>query len=92
MDKPRNLKKAELILSSGSNHMYGRAIYGYGHSFLSYLKPEDMGIYTAYGKENKTDEKMEGLWRFRAGNGYGDISVRGGQAQGILRIAPLLRR
>ena len=85
MDKPRNLKKAGLILSSGSNHMYG-------HSFLSYLKPEDMGIYTAYGKENKTDEKMEGLRRFRAGNGYGDISVRGGQAQGILRIAPPLRR
>ena len=65
--KPKNLRKAALILSSGSNHMYGGAIYEYEHSFLSYLKLENMGIYTAYGKENKSEEKLEELRLFGQG-------------------------
>ena len=37
LDKPKNLKKAALILSSGSDNVYGGAIYEYQNSFLYYL-------------------------------------------------------
>ena len=61
LDKPKNLKKAALILSSGSNHVYCGAFYEYQQSFLNYLHLEDMGIFTAYGKENKSEEKLAEL-------------------------------
>ena len=61
LDKPKNLKKAVLILSSGSNHVYCGAFYEYQSSFLNYLHLEDMGIFTAYGKENKSDELLSRL-------------------------------
>ena len=61
LDKPKNLKKAALILSSGSNHVYCGAFYEYQQSFLNYLHLEDMGIFTAYGKENKSDKKLAEL-------------------------------
>lgn len=64
LDKPKNLKKAALILSSGSDEVYGGAIYEYQNSFLDYLKLEDMGIYTAYGDQNKSKEKLEELNEF----------------------------
>lgn len=64
LDKPKNLKKAALILSSGSDHVYCGAIYEYQNSFLNYLKLEDMGIYSAYGKQNKSDEKLDELRKF----------------------------
>ena len=63
-DKPRRLKKAALILSAGSNHVYGGAIYEYQNSFLNYLHLEDMGIFTAYDKENGAPEKLEELYQF----------------------------
>lgn len=61
LDKHKNLKKAALILSSGSNHVYCGAFYEYQSSFLNYLHLEDMGIFTAYGKENKSEEKLAEL-------------------------------
>ena len=64
LDKPKNLKKAALIVSSGSDHVYCGAIYEYQNSFLNYLKLEDMGIYSAYGKQNKSPEKLEDLREF----------------------------
>src|SRR5699024_3229069 len=64
LDKPLRLKKAALILSSGSDHVYGGAIYEYQNSFLNYLHLEDMGIYTAYDKENGSPEKLDELYRF----------------------------
>lgn len=64
LDKPKNLKKAALILSSGSDHVYCGAIYEYQNSFLNYLKLEDMGIYSAYGKLNKSEEKLNELREF----------------------------
>lgn len=63
-DKPKNLKKAALILSSGSDHVYCGAIYEYQNSFLNYLKLEDMGIYTAFDKQNKSEEKLRELREF----------------------------
>lgn len=64
LDKPKNLKKAALILSSGSDDVYGGAIYEYENSFLQYLHLENMGIFTAYGTQNKSAEKLEQLYHF----------------------------
>ncbi len=64
LDKPKNLKKAALILSSGSDHVYCGAIYEYQNSFLNYLKLEDMGIYSAFGKHNKSEETLNTLREF----------------------------
>lgn len=64
LDKPKNLRKAALILSSGSDHVYCGAIYEYQNSFLNYLKLEDMGIFSAYGEQNKSAEKLEELRQF----------------------------
>ena len=66
LDKPKNLKKAALILSSGSDHVYCGAIYEYQNSFLNYLKLEDLGIYTAFDKQNQSAEKLEELRAFGA--------------------------
>ncbi|EOS60791.1 hypothetical protein C815_01042 [Firmicutes bacterium M10-2] len=64
LDKPKNLKKAALILSSGSDDVYGGAIYEYEKSFLEYLKLENTGIFTAFGKQNKSPEKLNELREF----------------------------
>ncbi len=64
LDKPAKLKKAALILSSGSDNVYDGAIYEYRNSFLDYLKLEDMGIFTAYDKQNKSEEKLAELKAF----------------------------
>lgn len=66
LDKPKNLKRAALILSSGSDNVYCGAIYQYQNSFLNYLKLEDMGIYTAFDKQNKSEEKLKELRAFGA--------------------------
>ena len=64
LDKPKNLKKAALILSSGSDHVYSGAIFEYQNSFLQYLHLEDMGIFSAHGKENQSEEKLTELREF----------------------------
>lgn len=64
LDKPANLKKAALILSSGSDQVYDGAIYEYQNSFLDYLQLENMGIFTAYDKQNKSEEKLAELKAF----------------------------
>lgn len=64
LDKPKNLKKAALIMSSGSDHVYCGAIYEYQNSFLNYLHLEDMGIFSAYDKQNKSEEVLNRLREF----------------------------
>lgn len=64
IDKPKNLKKAALFLSSGDDNVYGGAIYEYENSFLDYLGLENMGIFTAYDKQNKSEEKYKELYDF----------------------------
>lgn len=51
-------------MSSGSNHVYCGAIYEYQNSFLNYLKLEDMGIFSAFGRENKSQAKLDELRKF----------------------------
>ena len=67
LDKPKNLKKAALILSSGSDDVYGGAVYEYQNSFLDYLKLENMGIFTAFGEQNQSEEKIKELYEFGKG-------------------------
>ena len=67
LDKPKHLKKAALILSSGDKDVYGGAIYEYRNSFLDYLRLEDMGVYTASGKQNKSEEILQALHDFGKG-------------------------
>ena len=64
LDKPKNLKKAALILSSGDDDVYGGALYEYQNSFLNYLKLEDMGVFTAFKDQNKSEEKLNELRDF----------------------------
>lgn len=64
LGKPKNLKKAALIMSSGSDHVYCGAIYEYQNSFLNYLHLEDMGIFSAYDKQNKSEETLNKLREF----------------------------
>ena len=64
LDKPKHLKKAALILSSGSDNVYGGTVYEYQNSFLDYLKLEDMGVFTAFDKQNQSEEKLEELREF----------------------------
>lgn len=58
---PRRLKKAALLLSSGSKGVYDGAIYIYQHSFVGWLHLEDMGVFTAAGDENKSPDLLERL-------------------------------
>lgn len=64
IDKPKKLKKAALFLTSGSDNVYGGAIYEYENSFLDYMQLENMGIYTAYDSQNKSVEKRNELFEF----------------------------
>lgn len=64
LDKPKHLKKAALILSSGSDHVYSGAIYEYQNSFLNYLKLEDMGIYTFVEERDRLEDKAKELYQF----------------------------
>ncbi len=47
-------RKTMLFLSSGSDDVFEGAIYEYRKSFAEYLGLEDIGIFTAYGAENKS--------------------------------------
>ena len=58
---PKRLRKAALLLSSGSKGVYDGAIYAYQNSFLDYLHLEDMGIFTAAGEENKSEALLDRL-------------------------------
>ncbi|MCR5135152.1 MAG: NAD(P)H-dependent oxidoreductase [Clostridiales bacterium] len=58
---PKKLRKAALLLSSGSDGVYDGAVYTYRNSFIDYLHLEDMGIFTAAGEENKSEAMLARL-------------------------------
>lgn len=64
LDKPKNLKRAALFLSSGDQGVYDGAIYAYRNSFLGYLRLENMGVFTAFGDQNKSEELLNKLNAF----------------------------
>ena len=51
---PKKLKKAMLILSSGSDDVYDGAVYEYQQSFFEYMGLENMGIHKAHGAKNRS--------------------------------------
>ena len=62
--KPAKLKKAAMILSSGDADMYDGALFSFKGDLVGYLGLEDMGVYTAHGAENGSEEKLEELREF----------------------------
>lgn len=64
--KPKNLKKAAMILSSGDANMYDGAMFSYNGDFLDYLGLEGMGVFTAHGAENGSAGKLAELREFGA--------------------------
>lgn len=64
IDIPKNVKKTALILSSGSQFVYGPAITQYYQSIVEYWKVENAGIFTANGDDNHSKEKWDELYRF----------------------------
>lgn len=61
-----SVKKCALILSSASPNVYEGAIYAYRSSFPQYLGMEDMGVFTAYDPQNKSEAKLNELREFGA--------------------------
>ena len=61
LDKPKKLRKAALIMSSGSDLVYSGAIFEYQNSFLQYLNLQDCGMFAAYGENNKSEERLNRL-------------------------------
>lgn len=64
IDIPENVRKTALIMSSGDKFVYGPAIAQYYHSIVEYWDVENAGIFTANGKQNKSEEKRKELYRF----------------------------
>ena len=61
LDKPKKLKKAALLLSSGSDLVYSGAVFEYQNSFLQYLNLQDCGMFAAHGEENKSEALLARL-------------------------------
>lgn len=62
--KPPLLKKVAMILSSGDDAMYEGALFSFKGDFINYLGFEDMGVFTAYGEQNGSMEKLKELKDF----------------------------
>lgn len=66
-----NLKKAALMLSSGSDDVYEGAVYEYRKAFVEWMHAEDAGVFTAFGAQNKSEAKLAELRAF--GASLGDV-------------------
>lgn len=64
IDIPKKVKKVALILSSGGKYVYGPAITAYYQSIVEYWGVENTGIFTANGRQNKSEKKRKELYRF----------------------------
>ena len=64
IDIPKKVKKVAMILSSGSKYVYGPAITAYYQSIVEYWGVENAGIFTANGRQNKSEKKRKELYRF----------------------------
>lgn len=64
--KPSKLTKTAIFLTSGDDKMYDGALFSYRGDFLDYLGLENMGVYTSYGYENGSDEKLKEIREFGA--------------------------
>lgn len=62
--RPPRLKKIAMILSSGDADMYDGALFSFRGDFLGFLGLENMGVFTAHGKENGSANKLRELRDF----------------------------
>lgn len=62
--RPPRLKKVAMFLSSGDAAMYDGAMFSFEGDFVGYLGLENMGVFTAYGKENGSAAKLRELREF----------------------------
>lgn len=62
--KPPHLQKVAMILSSGDADMYDGALFSFKGDFLDYLGLENMGVFTAYGAQNGSEDKCKALRAF----------------------------
>lgn len=65
--KPPKLKKTAMILSSGGADMYDGVLFSFKGDFLDYLGLENMGVFTAHGRENGSPLKLSEKRKFGAG-------------------------
>ena len=56
-----------MILSSGDANMYDGALFSFRGDFLDFLGLEDVGVFTAHGRENGSPSKLAELRAFGAG-------------------------
>lgn len=63
LDKPRNVHKMALILSSGAHGMSAISERNY-HFIRTYFGVEDLGVFTAAGEENKSPAKLDEMRSF----------------------------
>lgn len=63
-NRPPRLKKISMILSSEDADMYDGAIFSFKGDFLDYLRLENLGVYTAHGRENGSKKKLDELRLF----------------------------
>lgn len=54
---PAKLKKAAMLLTSGSDNVYDGAVYEYTR-ICDWMQLENVGIVTAHGGENKSEAKL----------------------------------
>lgn len=64
--RPPRLKKVAMFLSSGDAAMYDGAVFSFEGDFVGYLGLENMGVFTAYGKENGSSAKLREVREFGA--------------------------
>ena len=64
--RPPRLKKVAMFLSSGDADMYDGAIFSLEGDFAGYLDLENMGVFTAHGRENGSPAKLRELREFGA--------------------------
>lgn len=53
------MRQVNWKLSSGANDVYDGIVNEYKCSFVEYMGLEDMGIFTAYGEENKSEKNLK---------------------------------
>ena len=61
-NKPEQLKKVAMFLSSGDKDMYDGARFSFQGDFLDYLHLEDMGVFAVAG--DAQDEKLDEIREF----------------------------
>ncbi|MCH4184154.1 MAG: flavodoxin family protein [Eggerthellaceae bacterium] len=64
LGKLTHIKRTALIMSSGAADVYDGAISEYHQAFTEWMNLEDMGIFTAYGSQNKSPRKLQELYNF----------------------------